>query len=352
MVNRYSVKTPICIQDFINITKRYKVFCFGAGIQGRRMIYYFENWGIEDCLLAYVDNSASKVGTHISGDYTSVQVISIDEMVRTWDKDTIILITSLYYKEIREQLHKILPDAFITSYAEISDAELEISDYDHVVKESDTPLIPKIIHYVWVGGEKPESVKKNVSHWKELCPDYEFIEWNEKNYDIKKNKYMYQAYKLKKYGFFSDFLRLDVLYEMGGIYLDTDIEMIKRPDELVYQKCFGCVDTTLTLNTGSGFGCVPGMDIIREFRDYYNDVNFVNEDGSINMDSCNTHQLRVLYREGYNIDDTLQNIQGMNIYPMIFQGKNAYTGREKITDKTFWIHHGNMSWMDNMSLNK
>lgn len=183
------------IKQFVNTVGNKRVICFGAGIQGRRMIYYFENWGIEDSLAAYVDNSVSKVGTYISGDHTSAPVISVNEMVRRWDKDTIILITSLYYKEIRTQLQKILPDAFITSYAEISDAELEISDYDHVVKESDTPIIPKIIHYVWVGGEKPESVKKNVAHWKELCPDYEFIEWNEKNYDIKKNRYMYQAYK-------------------------------------------------------------------------------------------------------------------------------------------------------------
>lgn len=145
------------------------------------MIYYFENWGIEDSLVAYVDNSVSKVGTYISGDHTSAPVLSVDEMVSMWDDDTIIFITSLYYKEIRTQLQKILPDAFITSYAEISDAELEISDYDHVVMESDTPIIPRIIHFVWVGDEKPESVKKNVAHWKELCPDYEFIEWNEKN---------------------------------------------------------------------------------------------------------------------------------------------------------------------------
>ena len=334
------------IAQLINTAHKNKIICFGAGIQGRRMIYYFENWGIEDSLIAYSDNSASKIGTCISSAHKSVPVISVDDMVRMWDKNTIILITSLYYKEIRRQLQKILPEAFITSYAEISDAELEISDYDHVIKENNTPLIPKVIHYVWVGDEKPESVKKNVAHWKELCPDYEFIEWNEKNYDIKKNRYMYQAYKLKKYGFFSDYLRLDVLYEMGGIYLDTDIEMMKKPDELLYQKCFGCVDATLTLNTGSGFGCIPGMEIIREFRDYYNDLNFVNDDGSINIDSCNSIQYFILSKYGYVIDDRLQRIIGMNIYPMIFQGKNAYTGKISVTDKTFWIHHGNMSWME------
>lgn len=334
------------IAAFKKLVHQKKILCFGAGIQGRRMIYYFENWGIEDRLVAYVDNSASKVGTHISGDNTSVPVISINELVRMWDSDTVILITSLYYKEIREQLLEILPDAFITSYAEISDAEFEISDYDHVIKESDTPLIPKIIHYVWVGGEKPESVKKNVAHWKELCPDYEIIEWNEKNYDIKKNEYMYQAYQVGKYGFVPDYLRLDVLSEIGGLYLDTDIELLKRPDELLYQKCFGCVDATLTLNTGSGFGCVPGMDIIKEFRDHYDDVNFINEYGLINTDSCNTHQFFVLLKHGYKINDRLQNINGMNIYPMVFQGKNTYTGRIRKTEKTFWIHHVNLSWMD------
>lgn len=189
------------IAHFTDFTKDKKVICFGSSIQGRRMIYYFENWGIEDSLIAYADNSPSKIGFQIRGDHKCVPVISVDDMVKIWDKDTIILITSLYYKEIRKQLNEILPDAFITSYAEISDAELDISDYDHVIKESDIPLIPKVIHYIWVGGSKPDPVQKNIKHWKELCPYYEFTEWNESNYDIKKNRYMYQAYQLKKYGF-------------------------------------------------------------------------------------------------------------------------------------------------------
>ena len=92
-------------------------------------------------------------------------------------------------------------------------------------------MIPKKIHYCWVGGApKPESVLVCINSWKKYCPDYEIIEWNETNYDFTKNKYMQQAYENKKWGFVPDYARLDIIYEHGGIYLDTDVEIIKSFD--------------------------------------------------------------------------------------------------------------------------
>ena len=88
--------------------------------------------------------------------------------------------------------------------------------------------IPKIIHYCWVGGKpKPQSVLYCIESWKRCCPDYEIREWNESNYDFTKNEYMRQAYEAKKWGFVPDYARLDIVYEYGGIYLDTDVEMLR-----------------------------------------------------------------------------------------------------------------------------
>ena len=207
-------------------------------------------------------------------------------------------------------------------------------------------MIPKKIHYCWFGGKPiPDEFQQYMDSWREFCPDYEIIRWDESNYDVTKNRYMWEAYEAGKWGFVPDYLRLDIVYKYGGIYLDTDIELIKKPDELLYQEAFGCVDVTLTMNLGSGFGACPGSDIIRELRDYYDNVSFYCEDGSVNLTPCNTHNFFVIKKYNYQISNRLQNINGMNIYPMSFQGINSYTGKKMIVDNTYWIHYSNMSWM-------
>ena len=105
-------------------------------------------------------------------------------------------------------------------------------------------MIPKKIHYCWVGGNsKPPLVKKCIQSWKKYCPDYEIIEWNESNYDISKNIYMKQAYEAKKWAFVTDYMRLDIIYEHGGIYLDTDVELIKNIDDLLSNEAFAGIES-------------------------------------------------------------------------------------------------------------
>ena len=148
--------------------------------------------------------------------------------------------------------------------------------------------IPKIIHYCWVGGKpKPQSVLYCIESWKRCCPDYEIREWNESNYDFTKNEYMRQAYEAKKWGFVPDYARLDIIYEYGGIYLDTDVEMLRSPDELLGQDGFMGFENTgdgeYFVNCGHGFGAVPHHEVIRKARDLYNVLSFLNEDGTPNL---------------------------------------------------------------------
>ena len=100
-------------------------------------------------------------------------------------------------------------------------------------------MIPKKIHYCWFGGNPlPELAIRCIESWKKYCPDYEIIRWDESNYDVTKNKYMYQAYENKRWGFVPDYARLDIIYNYGGIYLDTDVELLNSLDDLLDQKCF------------------------------------------------------------------------------------------------------------------
>lgn len=327
---------------------------FGCGIQGRRSAYYLKTWGLKDNVEAFIDNNISKIGKNIEYLGCEYSIIELDDAIRRIErykcegKQCVILVTSLSYNEIYKQIEEEYPniELYCMSMDEIASEQFRISNYDEVVKEKSQIAIPKIIHYAWLGGEKPDAIKANIEGWHKLCPDYEIIEWNEHNYDISKNEYMREAYERKMWGFVPDYMRLDIVYQMGGIYLDTDIELVKKPDDLLYQECFGCCDCTLTLNMGSGFGAIPHHPMIKKIRDYYDDIKFIKKDGTIDNTSCNSHQLVLLSKMGYRNDDSLQNIGGMNIYPMIFQGANSHTKEYMANEKTYWIHYGNMSWFN------
>lgn len=214
--------------------------------------------------------------------------------------------------------------------------------------------IPKKIHYCWFGnGEKSELVKKCIESWKKFCPDCEIIEWNETNYDVTKNDYMYQAYKTKRWGFVSDYARLDIIHNFGGIYLDTDVELIRPIDSLLqYEGFIGFelpIDkdgTKFTVNTGQGFGAVAGSSMVKKMLEEYNDLSFVNLDGTENLTACPTYNTKVLKDAGLVLDNTMQEIDNFIILPAeYFCPVNWQNKKCKITKNTYSIHHFNASWL-------
>ena len=113
-------------------------------------------------------------------------------------------------------------------------------------------MIPKIIHYCWFGGKKkPENVEQYILSWKNKCPDYEIREWNENNFDIKSNCFCKEAYEKKKWAFVSDYARLAILYKYGGIYMDTDVEVIKPFDNLLTYQAFLCFESSKMVSIGT-----------------------------------------------------------------------------------------------------
>ena len=155
--------------------------------------------------------------------------------------------------------------------------------------------IPKIIHYCWFGGGSISAEsQKCMESWKKYCPDYKIIEWNEQNFDISTNRYAQQAYEAKKYAFVSDYVRLAVLYEYGGIYLDTDVELVRPLDELLEYKGFIGMERsapspygrTLLVNTGSGVGAEPGCEMIGKMLAGYRNAAFIQETGEPDLRAC------------------------------------------------------------------
>ena len=210
--------------------------------------------------------------------------------------------------------------------------------------------IPKKIHYCWFGGKQlPKAVIENINSWKKYCPDYEIIEWNEKNYDIKKNKYMYQAYKNKIWGFVPDYARLDIIYNEGGIYLDTDVELIKSLDPLLEYDAFMGFEDDIHVSPGLGFGAKKHHNTIRQLRDMYNDYSFIKEDGKTNRKPSPQYNTEFLLKHGLVCGNTRQRVADIEIFPKdFFCPIDFSTGRKNITENTISIHKFEMSWIDPM----
>lgn len=208
-------------------------------------------------------------------------------------------------------------------------------------------MIPKIIHYCWFGGaKKPDLVCKCIQSWKLYCPDYEIIEWNETNYNIKKCQYIEEAYKQKKWAFISDYVRLDVLYENGGIYLDTDVEIIKSLN--ISEDCrayFGFESNNL-VNTGIGFGSEKELSILLEMLNDYHNINFIKEDGSLDTLPCPDRNSHVFKEFGFELNGVTQKKQDIILYSQEWMAPINFTTNERlITKNTFSIHWYSGSWM-------
>lgn len=209
-------------------------------------------------------------------------------------------------------------------------------------------MIPKKIHYCWVG-EKPlsELAKKCIASWKKYCPDYEIIEWNETNYDFQKNEYMREAYKNKVWGFVPDYARLDIIYEHGGIYLDTDVEIIKSFDEILECSGFAGMEKVGQVNLGQGFGAEAHNEMIKKMRDMYEEMIFVNDKDYLATHASPVFQTKFLKERGMKDVIEIQQVDDFFIYPMeYFCPKDIDTGVETITKNTFSVHHFDGSWAE------
>lgn len=215
-------------------------------------------------------------------------------------------------------------------------------------------MIPKIIHYCWFGRNPlPPLAVKCISSWKKCFPDYEIEEWNEDNFDVGMIPYTKEAYAQGKYAFVSDYARFWILYHYGGLYFDTDVEVIKPMNEILARGAFmgcekdaGATDGTLpSVAPGLGLGVNPGLGLYREMLDLYATLHFVRPDGSLNMKTVVNYTTEVLCHHGLRDTQEIQNVAGIWIYPKEYFCPIDYeTQRCVITERTCSIHHYAASW--------
>ena len=207
-------------------------------------------------------------------------------------------------------------------------------------------MIPKVIHYCWFGrNPKPKSVLDCMASWRKYCPDYEIKEWNGDNFPINDNLYCKQAYEHKKWAFATDYARLVIIYENGGIYLDTDVELIRPIDDLLKHKFYIGRQHGFEINTGSGFGAEKGHPVLKKMIEDYEGIPFIKEDGTMDLLTCPKRNSRWLFENGMKNDDSYQEIHDVAIYPIeYFSPLDSWSGRMWSSEKTYSIHHCEATW--------
>lgn len=328
-----------------------KIILYGAGVIGEVIApYWLHKHSLEDAVLYYIDVDIHKQGKTIPIGSRTVPVEPLTALEKPCG-DCVILITVSVFESVVQALEQ-LPG---TENVEIYFLPVMLLDKAHtlkqggVIKTSERPLIPKKIHYCWFSEKPiPDKLQECMNTWRRFCPDYEIIRWDEHNYDVEKSKYMKQAYACGKWSFVSDFARLDILYQHGGIYLDTDVELLRSLDELLYQPGFCGVEKWGFVNTGAGIGAYPGNPIVEAMLDFRKKATFVRDDGTLNLTTCGYYETLPLIALGLKPGGDTQTVGGgkMTVYASeFFQPFDYVSGETHITQNTFSIHHFSGTWL-------
>ena len=207
--------------------------------------------------------------------------------------------------------------------------------------------IPKTIYYCWFGKNKKNKIfEKCKQSWRKYLPEYNIIEINEENFNIHVNKYVEDAYKKKKWAFVSDYARLWYIYKHGGIYFDTDVELIKSFN-FSDIKTFFCLQDKNYINTGLGFGSMPNSKIIKKMIDDYEGISFIKSDGTLDLESCPVRNTRSVI--GYFTKNNVYKLQSTDDI-IIFSSEyfcpiDFETKKMTVTENTIAIHWFDGTWL-------
>lgn len=210
----------------------------------------------------------------------------------------------------------------------------------------DGQKIPKIIHFCWFGGQqKPSKVQKCIDSWHKYLSDYEFMEWNESNFDVNCNEYVRQAYENKKFAYVSDVARINALEQYGGIYMDTDVMVYKSFNDLLDNTCILGFEEANYIAT-SFIACVPGHDLMKEFISRYENTSFYNKDKSLDLTTNVQRLTDILENRGLVRNNEFQKVGDISVYPQEYFSPYDYGNCiRNNTDNTYCEHLFLVSWL-------
>ena len=327
-----------------------KIIIYGAGMIGQIVVpYLIREYMLYDAIDCFVDMDERKKGNRINIDHFSYEIHTPDYLEHHHEKRILLITNSKFIPVVRfldgiETLNSV--ESYIVPIMQIH--KLDQVKSISIERKYRHELIPRKIHYCWFGGNQiPEFLQNCIESWKEKCPDYEIIEWNENNYDINRHEYTKQAFMQKRWGFVSDIARLDILYDNGGIYLDTDVTLIQNLDALLHQEGFIGTEKWGNINTGGGCGFVAGHPMLKKMIDCRNEVPFILNDGTLNIETNGVYETRPFLDEGFKPDNSLQSVGNVTIYPSFVNHPYDYMScKLHKRETTVSIHHFYGGWMD------
>lgn len=345
---KYKKATAEQFAKYVKMTGK-KIIIFGSGAVCKTYIpYIMAEYELLEKILCIVDNNPAKQGSMIDFGKVKVPVEGIG-CLKDYREDYCVIISNGDFYSVMKQLDGIdeCRDkvCFIAAMMQL-DRQYDRS-LNTVYRDFAMPQIPQIIHYCWFSGKPmPEILKQCVETWREYCQDYEFICWNESNYNLEKYRYTKEAHDLEKWGYIPDIVRLDVLYEMGGFYFDTDVKFLKNLEDLRYQEAFCGRERAGHVNFGGGSGCIPHSRVIKEILEFRKDVPFQLKNGQFNAEASGYYETTPLMKKGLKIEDINQKLDGINVYASEFFSPYNYINGENIkNDNTYSIHFFNGSWL-------
>lgn len=328
-----------------------KIVIYGAGMIGQIIVpHIIKKYSLYDNVTCFIDMDKNKIGQKITVEHCSYPIKSA-EYLNEINSNSIILVTNSKFIPVINFLDSIPSLASVETYIipvmQLSEANSFPDETEYVSRRCEKQLIPKKIHYCWFGRKPlPTFLKKCIDSWKQLCPDYEIIEWNEDNYNVLRHAYTKQAYEKRRFGFVTDVARLDILYEYGGIYLDTDVMLLKSLNDLLYQEGFIGTEKWGNINSGGGCGFSAGNSMLKELIDYRDSFSFVRPDGSVNTETNGMYETAFFSKHGFIPDNSLQIINDITIYPSyVFHPYDYMSSEIRMKKSTISVHHFYGGWM-------
>lgn len=330
--------------------KRKRVIIYGAGMIGQTFIPYFlMEYKLCEYVDCFVDADRRKAGKVILIGDDSFEIRTPDYLYRELQNYIILITNSKFFSVLN----------FLDNIKELDEVEgyivpiMRLNELNHthpfsMERRFNNPMIPKRIHYCWFGGNPiPQFLQECMLSWREKCPDYEIVGWTEKNYDVDKYRFTKEAYNRGKYGFVSDVARLDILYQYGGIYLDTDVALLKNLDDLLYQPGFIGVEKWGNINTGGGCGFVKKHPMLKVMLDYRDQFGFIMGDGTLNQETNGLYETKLFMKAGFKPDNTMQIINNITVYPScVFHPYDYMSHTMDKNHMTMSVHHFYGGWMD------
>ena len=338
--------------EFIASIGSKKLFVYGAGQNAHEFFGKYQRELMDINIGAVIDNNISKRAQNLNIFGRTFSLISerIFTNLKLDQSEIAIILTMGNFWDVLESLNSISTLSEVTCYIYplIRLEELDKGIYDVVIPqnifwEKGEFVIPPIIHYCWFGRtELPPLAQKCIDSWRKFCPGFEIRMWNEDNYDVTKNHYMLSAYNEKKWAYVSDYARVDVVNKYGGVYLDTDVEILRPLDMLMREKAFAGFENKEYVNFGQGFGSVANNPVLIDLLELYSTLPW--DGGQIR---CPEYQTKILEKHGLIRCNSFQKLDDMTILPVRYLCPiSSNSGRKHSLSDSFTIHHYAASWGD------